>query len=73
MKAVLDEPELYHSNDPFQSLTINSMRQDEYLHWHFDNNDFAITLCLQEPEAGGALEFVPNIRCKVWRNRGFTC
>ena len=32
------------------------------LNWHFDNSEFAITLLLQAPEAGGVFEYVRDLR-----------
>jgi len=32
------------------------------LGWHFDNSEFAITLLLQAPEAGGTFEYVRDLR-----------
>jgi len=58
---VLGLPFVYRSRDAYQGLTINVMTEGESLHWHFDCNSFAITLGIQEPAAGGELEFVPNI------------
>ena len=30
--------------------------------WHFDLNDFVVSILLQAPEAGGTFDFAPNIR-----------
>jgi hypothetical protein len=58
---VLGLPRIYQSRDNYQALTVNVMHEGDSLHWHFDCNACAITLGVQEPEAGGNLEFLPNI------------
>ena len=30
--------------------------------WHFDTNNFTVTLAIQNAESGGAFEYAPNIR-----------
>ena len=30
--------------------------------WHFDTNNFTVTLALQNADAGGEFEYVPAIR-----------
>ena len=30
--------------------------------WHFDTNDFAVTVLVQPADEGGIFEFVPQIR-----------
>jgi hypothetical protein len=30
--------------------------------WHFDLNDFVVSILLQAPKAGGTFDFAPNIR-----------
>eukprot|EP00929_Paragymnodinium_shiwhaense_P002688 TRINITY_DN102990_c0_g1_i1.p1 TRINITY_DN102990_c0_g1~~TRINITY_DN102990_c0_g1_i1.p1 ORF type:complete len:318 (-),score=38.46 TRINITY_DN102990_c0_g1_i1:307-1260(-) len=52
---------LYQSRDAYQALTVNVMGDGENLHWHFDCNACAITLGIQQPHAGGELEYIPNI------------
>jgi hypothetical protein len=39
-------------------------------HWHFDSNDFVISLLLQGAEAGGDFEFAPYIRSAEDENYG---
>jgi hypothetical protein len=30
--------------------------------WHFDTNEFTVSMLTQEPQAGGVFEYCPNIR-----------
>ncbi len=62
---VFEKQALYPFGDPFQALNIMVLREnssDMGMGWHFDENEFTITLMIQPPEAGGEFEFVPNIR-----------
>ena len=60
--AAMDKPRLYRMADPFQALNIIYLADGGQSAWHYDRNEFTVTLLLQEPEAGGDFEFVPNIR-----------
>jgi hypothetical protein len=56
---------LYPFGDPFQALNILVVKEnadEQGMGWHFDENEFTITLMVQPPEAGGEFEYVPNIR-----------
>src|SRR5215472_16498307 len=48
--------------DPLASVNINFYSAGQELGWHFDNSKFTVTIMLREADAGGAFEFVPNIR-----------
>ncbi len=56
---------LYPFDDPFQALNILVLREnadEQGMGWHFDENEFTVTLMVQPPEAGGEFEYIPNIR-----------
>jgi hypothetical protein len=48
--------------DPLISLVVTAMEPGGEQGWHFDDNDFVVSLLLQKPAAGGAFEYVPMIR-----------
>jgi hypothetical protein len=60
--AVLDEDELHEYADPLSSINLHYASEEQELGWHFDNSSFAITLMIQEPEGGGAFEYVKDVR-----------
>ncbi len=60
--AVLDERELYEYADPLSSINLHYADGGQELGWHFDNSSFAITLMIQNPESGGAFEYVKDVR-----------
>lgn len=59
---VLEEAALYPYADPLSSINIHYAGPGQELGWHFDNSSFAITLMIQPPAAGGAFEYVGNVR-----------
>ncbi len=48
--------------DPLADLVVNLLRPGCTHPWHFDNNDFIVTLLTQGPEAGGLFEYCPRLR-----------
>ena len=38
------------------------MQEDHYFPWHFDGNDFTISILVQASQAGGEFQYVPDIR-----------
>lgn len=60
--SVLEETALYPYADPLSSVNLHFARIGQELGWHFDNSSFSVTLMIEPPEAGGAFEYVPNVR-----------
>jgi predicted 2-oxoglutarate/Fe(II)-dependent dioxygenase YbiX len=60
--AVVGENALYPYADPLSSVNVHYANDGQELNWHFDNSEFAITLLLQSPQAGGVFEYVKNLR-----------
>ena len=60
--AVLGEDALHECADALSSINLNYANKEQKLGWHFDNSSFAITLMIQEPEQGGAFEYVKDVR-----------
>jgi len=48
--------------DPFAGLVFNVLRPGCQHPWHFDNNDFSVSLLTQEGDGGGRFEYCPSIR-----------
>jgi len=59
---MLNEPVLFPLADPVMGCTATVMYEGDTHGWHFDLNDFVVSILLQAPEAGGTFDFVPNIR-----------
>ncbi len=66
IRQALDEPEdrFYRYADPLADVIVNTAGgAGNGFPWHFDTNNFTVTLALQNAEAGGgAFEYVPNLR-----------
>ena len=58
----LEIPELHCYADPLAGLTANILDPGQQFTWHFDTNEFAVTVLVDEADEGGLFEFVPNIR-----------
>ncbi len=60
--ACLELDELHCYADPLAGLTANILDPGQQFTWHFDTNDFAVTVLVAEADGGGRFEFVPAIR-----------
>jgi len=48
--------------DPLAGLTANILEAGQQFTWHFDTNDFAVTVLVAEADGGGLFEYAPSIR-----------
>ncbi|MEE2768147.1 MAG: arpA protein [Actinomycetota bacterium] len=55
-------PKIHCFADPLAGLTINSLDPGEQFSWHYDTNDFAVTILVDEADNGGLFQYSPNIR-----------
>ena len=58
----LGKNELFIYEDPVSNMIVNVNRPGEQFNWHFDTNEFTITMLLQAASSGGYYEYVPNLR-----------
>ncbi len=68
--AAMDEPALYEYADPLAGLVVNCLRPGCQHPWHYDSNDFIVTLMTKAPSAGGTFEYCPKIRSARDENLG---
>jgi len=66
----LEVPALHCYADPLAGLTANILDPGQQFTWHFDTNDFAVTVLVDEAEEGGLFEYVPLIRTAADENFG---
>jgi hypothetical protein len=59
---LLGVAELHPYADTVSSINVHFHRDGQELGWHFDNSEFAVTLLIRAPEAGGVFEYVPDVR-----------
>jgi hypothetical protein len=55
-------PRVYELADPLAGLCLNVVKPGMRHPWHFDTNEFTVSMLTQDPEAGGVFEYCPNIR-----------
>ena len=56
------------STDPMRGLIINAMDEGNVLGWHFDANEFIVTLMTRRADQGGTFEYRPNLRAPGHEN-----
>ncbi len=53
---------IYNWADPLGSNPYSVMEPGNYFPWHFDGNEFTVSILVQESEAGGEFEYYPDLR-----------
>ena len=62
LAAVIGEDTLYLQADPLSSLNVMIYGKGDRFGWHYDRTPYSVTILLQEPDAGGAFQYVPYLR-----------
>lgn len=62
LATCLGKEALYLYEDPVSSMIVNVGRPGQQFNWHFDTNEFTITLLLKAAQSGGYFEYVPDLR-----------
>ena len=64
IRTVLEEREdrFFRYADPLADVIVNMASEGNGFPWHFDTNNFTVTLALQNSDQGGEFEYAPNIR-----------
>ena len=62
IRDCLQEEKFFRYADPLADVIINMADAGNGFPWHFDTNNFTVTLAIQNAESGGAFEYAPNIR-----------
>ncbi|GGQ07656.1 hypothetical protein GCM10010187_24570 [Actinomadura coerulea] len=63
-------PRVHELADPLSGLVLNVVNPGMEHPWHFDTNEFTVSLLTREPEDGGVFEYCPNIRSAEAENFG---
>jgi len=58
----LNKEKLFIYEDPVSNMIINVGSPGEQFNWHFDTNEFTITMLLNRASSGGHFEYVPALR-----------
>ena len=68
IQEVLEEPSFHRYADPLADVVINLAEEGNGFPWHFDTNNYTVTLAIQNAEHGGEFEFSPNLRTPTDEN-----
>ena len=58
----LGKDQLYIYEDPVSNMIVNVLTPESQFNWHFDTNEFTITMLLKSAVSGGHFEYAPNLR-----------
>jgi len=58
----LGKDRLYIYEDPVSNMIVNVLTPESQFNWHFDTNEFTITMLLKSAVSGGHFEYAPNLR-----------
>ena len=62
LKAALRETNFFPYADPLADVIVNMADEGNGFPWHFDTNNYTVTLAIQNADDGGAFEYAPNLR-----------
>ena len=68
IKEVLQEDKFFPYADPLADVTVNLAEEGNGFPWHFDTNNFTVTLAIQNAESGGEFEYSPMVRSLTEEN-----
>ncbi|MBT8077978.1 MAG: hypothetical protein KJO31_05340 [Gammaproteobacteria bacterium] len=68
IRDALEERSFHRYADPLADVIINVVEHGSGFPWHFDTNNYTVTLSIQNGEAGGLFEYVPNLRSAAAEN-----
>lgn len=62
IRDCLQEECFFRYADPLADVIVNLADAGNGFPWHFDTNNFTVTLAIQNADSGGAFEYAPGIR-----------
>jgi hypothetical protein len=68
IQAVLGETRFYRYADPLADVIVNLAEAGNGFPWHFDTNNYTVTLAIQNAETGGDFEYSPRLRSPTDEN-----
>lgn len=68
IREALRENNFYPYADPLADVIVNVTEEGNGFPWHFDTNNYTVTLALQNGETGGEFEYVPWLRSATDEN-----
>ncbi len=68
VRDALGEQHFYRYADPLADVIVNLAEQGNGFPWHFDTNNYTVTLAIQNAESGGDFEYSPFLRSSTDEN-----
>lgn len=68
IQAALQETSFYRYGDPLADVIVNLAEAGNGFPWHFDTNNYTVTLAIQNAESGGEFEYSPGLRSATDEN-----
>jgi len=62
IRECLQQDNFYRYADPLADVIVNMAEAGNGFPWHFDTNNFTVTLAIQNADKGGEFEYAPDIR-----------
>ncbi len=62
VQQALNQDRFFRYADPLADVIVNVAEEGAGFPWHFDTNNFTVTLAIQNAEQGGEFEYCPNLR-----------
>ncbi len=66
--AVVDREQIFEYADPLAGLVATVLPPGGCYPWHYDTNEYVVTIMTQQPDAGGAFEYHQDLRCPYDEN-----
>jgi hypothetical protein len=70
VQAALGEANFHRYGDPLADVIVNLAEAGNGFPWHFDTNNYTVTLAIQNAESGGEFEYSPYLRTAIDENYG---
>jgi hypothetical protein len=68
IQAALGESNFHRYADPLADVIVNLAESGNGFPWHFDTNNYTVTLAIQNAESGGDFEYCPYLRSATDEN-----
>jgi hypothetical protein len=68
IQAALQETSFYRYGDPLADVIVNLAEAGNGFPWHFDTNNYTVTLAIQNAVSGGEFEYSPGLRSATDEN-----
>jgi len=62
IQECLQEERFFRYADPLADVIVNMAEEGPGFPWHFDTNNFTVTIAIQNADGGGSFDYAPNIR-----------